>query len=337
MTSASGVSIVVITFNGSQKLISTLDHLFRLKVGNISVELIIIDNDSDDDTRSVLGNKLAECPYEHRVIHEKKKGQAFARRTGILNARFEYVLFCDDDNWLNEDYLVRGMEVITRDESIAALGGMGIPVFENENKVPSWFDDYKKAVGCGPQGERTGDTTFYKGCLYTAGTFISKQWFEKLEKLNISPALTGRVGGSLIGGEDTELTYYLKILGGKLYFSEELTFQHFMPDNRLNKDYFRKLYRSFGYSNEILVPVLHYIRSKQIVRTNRFKEIIRTNFHILSAKSSVHKLKKVGINSFEEELNLEKLRGKLIALKKGHSKLKIIYGNLRMLQQFDKL
>lgn len=314
-----GVSIVIITYNGSKRLIPTLDHIYNLKTDSIDVELIIIDNNSKDDTLEVLNRKLQGSPFKSRIVQEQNQGQAFARWRGVVEAKHEYILFCDDDNWLNSDYLVNGLNIISQDNSIAALGGNGVPQYEDHSKVPHWFEDYKNAVGCGPQGSVSGDTTDDKGCLYTAGTFVSKKWVLQLYNSGFEPALTGRIGNSLIGGEDTELTYFLKLIGGKLYYSDSLVFKHYMPSNRLNSEYFKKLYRSFGFSNEILRPVDEYINNLFPQKKSTFS-ILRDLFYLWRKRNS----------SLRTEFAYQQLKGRIKARFQGKQQLQKSKRNLEL-------
>jgi glycosyltransferase involved in cell wall biosynthesis len=250
----SGVSVVIVTLNGKQRLLPTLEHLANQEDINFDWEVLLIDNNSTDGTSGFVQdywNKEGRpCPL--RVFQEMKSGTLQARNAGFDMANYRYILFCDDDNSLSSKYVKTAYDYICEDATIAALGGIGIPKFELEITPPDWVNKQIQFLGCGPQGQQTGDTTFYKGCLYTAGAIIDRLWIQRLYASGFEPKLNGRDGKSLVAGEDTELTYALKAIGGKLHYCEDMTFQHVVPANRLTLDYFKRLYKAMGFSDFIL-------------------------------------------------------------------------------------
>jgi glycosyltransferase involved in cell wall biosynthesis len=259
-----GVSVVIITHNGENRLLPTLEHLACQENLTFSWEILIIDNNSNDNTKHILQRFRDEKKdkLNVRIVNEEKQGQAFARNRGIQEAAYQYILFCDDDNWLDKNYVEVAYSIICSDERIAAVGGEGFMEYEPGFTPPNWIKPYERNYGTGPQGAEDGDTTNSKGCLYTAGTILDRQWLDKLYRFGFVPSLKGRDGKSLIGGEDTEITYALKLIGGKLYYSSKMRFKHYMPKNRINWQYLRKLWRSFGYSDYILSPYTDYFLSK---------------------------------------------------------------------------
>jgi glycosyltransferase involved in cell wall biosynthesis len=66
-----------------------------------SLEIVLVDDGSSDDTVSVVERLKAN---EHRIRflrHERNRGEAAARNTGVRNARGKYIAFLDsDDEWL---------------------------------------------------------------------------------------------------------------------------------------------------------------------------------------------------------------------------------------------
>jgi hypothetical protein len=56
-------------------------------------------------------------------------GLAYARRRGVMEAAYEYIVFCDDDNWLAPDYLSIAREILF-DPKVGAAGGQAEPEFE---------------------------------------------------------------------------------------------------------------------------------------------------------------------------------------------------------------
>lgn len=262
-----GVSVVIVTFNGKTRLLPTLEHLANQEEISFDWEVLLIDNNSTDGTSEFAQDywKEKDRTCDLRIYLESKRGTLFARKAGFEQAKYRYVLFCDDDNSFSPKYVKTAYDYISSNANIAAVGGKGIPKFEPGIRPPIWAEPYLRFLGCGPQGDKTGDTTFVKGCLYTAGAIIDNEWIRKLISTGFEPKLTGRIGNSLVAGEDTELTYALKAMGGGLHYCEEMEFYHLIPENRLTLDYFKRLYKAMGYSDFILQ--YYYSNRKNIICT----------------------------------------------------------------------
>lgn len=260
-----GVSVVIVTYNGSERLLPTLTHLAKQKNIDFVIEIILVDNNSNDGTSEKAQQIWEELnsPYTLRIVNEKQPGTMFARKRGINESKYRYMLYCDDDNWLSEDYVSTAYHIISQDNQIAAVGGKGIMEYEHDFKVPDWMKEYEHNFGTGAQGKKDGDTTNDKGCLYTAGAIIDLKWLDKLYGLGFSSSLKGRDGKTLVAGEDTELMYALRIIGGKLYYSSKMTFKHYMPAARINWEYLKKLWLGFGMADFILYPYANYFNNRK--------------------------------------------------------------------------
>jgi glycosyltransferase involved in cell wall biosynthesis len=267
-----GVSVVIVTFNGKERLQPTLEHLAKQKNINFNWEVLLIDNNSSDGTDAFASAiwQTNQPPCELRIIKEIRPGTMFARRNGIDNAKYRYLLFCDDDNWFPENYVKFAFDHIVGNDEIAAIGGCGILEFEKGFSKPMWIDKYAPFFGSGAQGEEDGDTTNYKGCLYTAGTILDRVWLQKIYAAEFHSVLKGRDGKSLVAGEDTELTVALKLIGGKLYYYSAMHFKHFMPAKRITWEYLVRLAKGMGKGEYVLRPYI-YATDK-----NLFYEYLRT-------------------------------------------------------------
>lgn len=296
-----GVSVVIVCYNSSERILPTLYHLASQEGIEFPCEIILVDNNSSDNTAQIAiryWNRLN--PFVPFItVTEKRPGTMYARHKGIISANYRYVTFVDDDNWLCPCYLKTAFDIIKFNPEIAAVGGRGIMEFKKGYSPPAWIYQFEKSFGCGPQGNFDGDTTTHKGCLYTAGAIIDRFWLNRLFIYGFQSTLSGRIGNKLIAGEDTELTYALKLVGGKLYYSSLMEFKHYIPDNRLKWNYLKKLWRSFGYSDFLISPYNAYF-SKQgrlyIVNTvyRLFANLlihILLSFLISKKEGNIHTLK----------------------------------------------
>jgi glycosyltransferase involved in cell wall biosynthesis len=66
-----------------------------------SLEIVLVDDGSSDDTVGVVERLKTTEPRIRFLRHERNRGEAAARNTGVKNARGRYIAFLDsDDEWL---------------------------------------------------------------------------------------------------------------------------------------------------------------------------------------------------------------------------------------------
>ena len=254
-----GISVVISTFNGSQKLKETLRHL-ALQKTTIPWEIVLVDNASTDHTKEVaeqIWDELGNRDVPFRTFSQPIPGKSHAQDMGYEKAAYEYIMVVDDDNWLCDTYLQTSYEIMEEHPEIGGLGGWCEAVFEADK--PEWFDLFAHNFAVSRQGEESGDITNKKGCLYGAGMVIRKNhWLEPKEK-GFAHQLTCRKGNSLTSGGDTEYSYALRLLGYKIWYDERLYFKHFMPAARMNLNYIKKLRKGMADANFLLRAYLDEI------------------------------------------------------------------------------
>jgi glycosyltransferase involved in cell wall biosynthesis len=255
MNNKRGISVIVCCYNSSDRLNKTLYALVQQQSKSTTFwEIIIVDNASKDNTAEIAAEiwKKFDSPVQFRVVSEPIPGLGNARKKGISEALYTFLLFCDDDNWLAANYVQGVFDILDSDSSIAACGGMGVPVFETEE--PFWFYKYAEAFALGSQ-EITNENGQILN-LYGAGLGIQKQALDQLYSSGFKPLLQDRVEKKLSSSGDTELTYAFVLMGYKLVYSDELKFFHYLPKERLTFEYLKKLFIAFG--NDGPVRNLYY-------------------------------------------------------------------------------
>ncbi len=91
------LSIIVPAFNEEKRLPNTLERLIRFTEHSGYVcELIVVDDGSRDSTRQIVRNAMAGQP-NLRLVENPHSGKAYTVRTGLLQARGQYVLHADAD------------------------------------------------------------------------------------------------------------------------------------------------------------------------------------------------------------------------------------------------
>ncbi|MCH7408649.1 glycosyltransferase family 2 protein [Belliella sp. DSM 111904] len=252
------ISIVVCTYNGSNRILPCLESIVNQE-GNPVFELIVVDNASNDETNSIVTNYLENyASINWSVIKEIKVGLKYARITGLKSALFDWVLFCDDDNILYNNFISNCTKFLNLDSNLGVLGSYGEPLFNSEK--PVWFDKYSSSYALGSQlrsSEDIGNLNY----VYGACSIYRKQPLLELLNSGYEPILGGRIGNTLSSGDDVEWCYLMQFLGFTVSFEESLKFYHVLNANRLTWDYYLKLKSGITSSAGVLeVYKLYYER-----------------------------------------------------------------------------
>lgn len=238
------ISIIVCTHNGANRISNCISSLVHQK-NPPGYEILVVDNASKDGTgdlvRSHLGSSFPNDRW--RLIDEEKPGLLYARLAGLREARYEWVLFCDDDNILFPDFLFQCQQVLSENSRIGVLGSHGIPEFIGQK--PNWFDQYSSSYAVGPQlgGNVEGKQLVY---VYGACSIYRKKPLLNLFKKGFIPGLSGRKGKEMSAGDDVELCWLMQLLGYKVAYSHKLQFIHQLPASRLNWEYYIRLKRGIS-------------------------------------------------------------------------------------------
>lgn len=98
------LSIIIPAYNVEAFLPQCLDSIFSQK--DADVEVLCIDDGSTDGTPRLLQDYAAEH-HNLRVLTQPNQGMSTARNLGMKEAKGEYVLFVDSDDWLFEGSLAK--------------------------------------------------------------------------------------------------------------------------------------------------------------------------------------------------------------------------------------
>jgi glycosyltransferase involved in cell wall biosynthesis len=255
-----GVSVIVCCYNSAKRLPATLKHLaFQVVEKNILWEIILVDNASDDHTAKVAKEEWGKYDFvniDFKIFMEEKKGKIHALQRGIKEARFEFLLTCDDDNWLSERYIATAFQIMEADHSIGVLGGLGL--IEAEQPALLKQEELNQLTVHGPQVWAQTDHW-----IYGAGSILRKSLQINLMNNCWPQITTGRKGSKLISGEDVEICFMIYLLGYKIVADDKLTFKHFVPFNKQKIEYITKMAYWLSYSYFLLSGYLVIINDEK--------------------------------------------------------------------------
>jgi len=300
-----GISVIICSYNSEHRIKEVLGCLLVQKNTNdFAWEVIMVDNASVDNTIDVARQSWNHPKVPLHILHEPRQGQSYATRTGIKNAVYEIIIMVDDDNYVSPYYVSRAYAIMEKHPEVGIAGGRGIGVFEKE--PPAWFENVEQALAIGPQADFEGYVPDTRGYIYGAGSIFRKWIYDYLLSNNFQLMLKGRIGKSLVAGEDSERSKVFRILGYKLWYDPSLEFQHHLPVARLDWKYIRKLYKSFGRAYIYLNLYQEILKKPQGIRAFVAKytipDILRKMFHLLFALPAYIKISLSGSSEGKKEV-----------------------------------
>ena len=207
-----------------------------------AMEYLIVDNHSNP----ALANQFNESFAFYNIIPESKQGLAHARLTGVEHASGEWIVFMDDDNVPQIDYLNALQKIISENPQVGIWGPGEIEVeFEKEPEL--WVKKYfmsafqqKKQISTEFGTSTEWPSYFPAG----SGMCVRKDVFldYALKWKNGAYAVTGRKGNTLSSGEDAQLIWNATKNGIPVGSSPLLKLTHLIPEKRTSLTYLKNLY-----------------------------------------------------------------------------------------------
>jgi glycosyltransferase involved in cell wall biosynthesis len=312
------ISIVLCCHNSAERLPETLRYLSRQGVPDGLVwEILVIDNASTDRTPELVREFSGRHPeLAVRLVDEPRLGQGYARQRGISEAGHDAILFVDDDNWLEADYLAILAETLHRHPEIAALGGTSSACCEGP--APAWLSKYQgwyALTGIPENRVALIEEKF----LWTAGAAFRRSALERANGLGLPLLLSGRRGDTLDGGEDHEMCHLVRLAGGRLFRHTGMHFRHYLPARRLTWAYLRRLHYAAGVVSVKLDVYSHgYTRPSSWWRERLLgswsAQMANVCFKILLHPVILSRWKRHPLEGEDRVLRLEVYRGRLDAL-----------------------
>jgi glycosyltransferase involved in cell wall biosynthesis len=240
-------SILIATFNRAAVLQKTLESLASLQPQG-SWEVIVVDNNSPDDTPHVVEAAARTFPVPLRYVFEPEAGRSAALNSGFRAARGEILVTTDDDVRVEPDWLDRiaaGFEAHGCDY----IGGRVVPVWPGE--VPDWLPA-RNEVLCGVIAVLDyGPAPIRYGVRVPLGVNMAIRR-EALGRAGAFDCRIGRKAGTLLGQEVREWCVRAHAAGLAGYYIPDVVVHHLIPRDRLTKSYFRRWYYWRGVSRAIL-------------------------------------------------------------------------------------
>ena len=233
------LTVAICTHNGANRLPLVINALSKESC-KIPFEILIIDNNSDDNTENVIAELSRRIDVNIRYVKEVEQGIPFARNRAITEGiSSDYLLFIDDDE-LPAAGLLDAAVMSLEEEDAECVGGKISASLGKER--PGWLTDELLPF----YGEIDyGDSPFWikdrKTPVWSGLVAYQTAIFTKYPELRFD-ARYNRKGKGVGGGSDGILFRELLKKEIKIRYQPLMEVNHIIPAWKMKKSYFLKLH-----------------------------------------------------------------------------------------------
>ncbi|MFZ4664933.1 MAG: hormogonium polysaccharide biosynthesis glycosyltransferase HpsE [Prochlorotrichaceae cyanobacterium] len=240
-------TVSIPTFNGSKRLPFVLDRLRdQQELNEIGWEVIVVDNNSTDETKNVVENYQANFPCVLKYCFESKQGAGFARQLAIREAQGDLIGFLDDDNIPALNWVRAAIDFAREHPQAGAIGSQ----IHGDFDVPP-PQELKPLLPYFAISEWGNKPFQYDRMLPpSAGLVVRRQaWIECVPEKTI---LNGRTKDNFVTGEDIEVLAYIQRQGAwEIWYNPVMEVNHKILISRMEKAYLVNFFKGIGLSRYV--------------------------------------------------------------------------------------
>lgn len=219
------ISVIVCTYNRSELLRECLLSLKNQTAAPDLYEVIVVNNNSTDDTIDVFEEFSSLQPL-FRLVFEPQMGLSHARNRGYLSAQTEWVIYIDDDAKAYPNWIVRAIYTINK-YGYECFGGVVESYFSMTR--PQWIaPDFNSNIKIVSQFK---EVTCVNNIEPWGGNLcIKKSALEKMDGFNPHFGVKGKLLGY---AEETDLILRMRSAGYRIAYDPELWILHLVAPQKL--------------------------------------------------------------------------------------------------------
>lgn len=236
MAAACELSIVISTFNRRAGLVRAVEACLA-QDGDVQYEVLVVDNNSTDDTRAWVEDRARSAGGRLRYLFEPRQGLPYARNTGVQHARADIVAFTDDDVEVAADWAVATVRAFAIHPEVDIIGGKVLPRWPGP--APRWFSRLQWApLALQDKGDAPVaiDASNAAPCLIGASFAFRREVFDRI----------GLFDAAYLRAQDREIQLRLWQARGRGLYVPDVVAWVDVPPERLTRAYFRFWYSRSG-------------------------------------------------------------------------------------------
>jgi glycosyltransferase involved in cell wall biosynthesis len=236
------ISVVISTYNRADRLPLALEALER-QAGHVPHEVIVVDNNSTDDTATVVTRAATRPGSRIRYVFEGRQGLSYGRNAGIAAAHGDIIALTDDDVRVAEDWLVQVEQGFRNHPDVDYIGGRVRPHWLAP--APAWLTTAHWApLALQDYGDEPMTTGRPRAiCLVGANLGFRRRVFDTVGLF--TPSL-GRIKDGIGSTEDHDMQLRIWRMGGQGLYLPSIVCVADVTSDRLLKAYHRRWHHGHG-------------------------------------------------------------------------------------------
>jgi len=244
------VSVIIPTYNRAKLLGQTLDQLAAVAAAvEFEWSVTVVDNNSRDDTPSVVRSRQPSFPVRLTYLFEPQQGRSHALNAGVAATDSEVIAFIDDDVVVADGWLEAAVGPLReRTSGIDYTGGPVRPIWAAPR--PRWLSAHRAelwgAIAILDYGSEAFVFEERRRVPLGANMAVRRSLLRRTG--GFSPRLGRGSGRQLLGQEVPEFLLRVRDAGGRGLYVPTMIVDHHVPKQRLSKAYFRRWWFGKGLS-----------------------------------------------------------------------------------------
>lgn len=115
------ISIIIPVYNGGNYLYKCFDSILANEYKNL--EIIPVNDGSKDNSQDIIDEYKKQYPDIFYPIIEENQGIGMARNNGLEKATGEYIMFIDNDDFIDKDYIKTHVDEIKKEDYDIIISG----------------------------------------------------------------------------------------------------------------------------------------------------------------------------------------------------------------------
>jgi glycosyltransferase involved in cell wall biosynthesis len=246
------ISVIVCTYNRAHRLEQTLKSLQEMAVPvGLPWELIIVDNNSSDNTQEIVDGFINKPDLNAKYITERHQGISYARNIGIQESSGNIIAFTDDDCIVDRHWIASISRGFQSGESISGIGGrvelynkmdrpVSVRIYREKMTLSSIDRLFNLIIGC--------NMAFARHVFDEVGMFDTDFG----------------VGTKFASAEDSDFLYRAYKKGLKVIYSPDILVYH--NHGRRNDEQINQLYKGYAIGHGAFYCKYILMADKEVLR-----------------------------------------------------------------------
>ncbi|MFA6550014.1 MAG: glycosyltransferase [Candidatus Gracilibacteria bacterium] len=261
------ISIIIPTFNRAEFIADTVLSFINQEYPKDKYEIIVIDNNSSDDTKTIIQTQFKNTEPKVKYLFEKRIGNHYARNSAAKTSQSEILYFADDDILADKLLLSEIIIPFIFDKNVATATGRILPKWSEE--PPAWVKKYLHnkylSILDPPESFFISRNINF---LYSCHQAVRRDVFFTVGGFNPES-----FGTKYLGDGETGLNIKIKKLGYLFGYNGKSVSYHIMPKTRFTQKYLNRRLGNSGFSQAYTD-----FRKRNYAGTQIFLMIIKTTF-----------------------------------------------------------